>query len=94
MIWMAIVSVYGVMSIITAGAYALDKRRAVRGGRRISEKTLHTLEFLGGWPGALIAQRIFRHKRQKTSFLLVFVCIVLLHLAGWAAIIWMLMRQT
>ena len=31
-------------------------------------KTLHWLEFLGGWPGALIAQRVIRHKNKKTSF--------------------------
>jgi len=64
-------------------AYGVDKRRAVRGERRVSENTLHLLALIGGWPGALIASSCFRHKTQKLSFRLVLFVIVALHAVGW-----------
>ncbi|SJM91388.1 Cold-shock protein (fragment) [Crenothrix polyspora] len=51
---------------------------------RIPEKSLHTLELLGGWPGALLAQRTLRHKNRKPSYQVVFWLIVGLHVAGLA----------
>lgn len=68
-----------VMSFVCFAAYGMDKRRAVNGGRRVPEQTLHILAFLGGWPGALLGQRQFRHKTKKMSFLIVFWLIVMLH---------------
>jgi len=53
-----------------------DKRRAVHGGRRVAERTLHILELLGGWPGALFGQVLFRHKRRKLTYMLVFLGIL------------------
>ena len=35
---------------------------------RIRESTLHLFSLLGGWPGALIAQELFRHKAKKLEF--------------------------
>ena len=39
----------------------------------------------GGWPGALLAQRVFRHKTRKMSFLVVFYLATAVNLAvlGW-----------
>ncbi|MCE7524423.1 DUF1294 domain-containing protein [Alloalcanivorax xenomutans] len=39
----------------------------------------------GGWPGALLAQRVFRHKTRKTSFQVVFYLVVAANLGalGW-----------
>ncbi len=75
---------YGVMSVVAFIAYAWDKRAAQRGGPRTPEVTLHLLELLGGWPGALFAQRLIRHKNAKVGYQLVFWAIVLLHLVvGW-----------
>lgn len=68
------------LSCATFAAYGFDKRQAVTAGRRLPERTLHLLAFLGGWPGALVGQRLFRHKTAKTSFLIVFWLIVLLHI--------------
>jgi uncharacterized membrane protein YsdA (DUF1294 family) len=45
--------------------YASDKTRAREKTWRIPEATLHLLELIGGWPGALIAQRRLRHKCSK-----------------------------
>ena len=49
-------------------AYGLDKRRAGRGERRISERTLVLLGApgpLGAWTGVFV----FRHKTRKPWFL-------------------------
>ena len=70
-----------VMSVVSFVAYGLDKRRAGNSSRRIPENTLHLLAFLGGWPGALLGQRQFRHKTKKVSFLIVFWLVVVLHIA-------------
>ena len=76
---MWIVAWYAFMSVITLAVYALDKSAARRDTRRIRERTLHTLELLGGWPGALAAQQLFRHKRRKWSFFLVTWLIAAVH---------------
>ncbi len=70
-----------ILSIASFAIYALDKRRAIRGDRRMPERTLHVLAFLGGWPGALFGQRQFRHKTKKTPFLIVFWFLVVAHVA-------------
>ncbi|MFL6281271.1 MAG: DUF1294 domain-containing protein [Vicinamibacterales bacterium] len=75
---------YVLMSVIAFGMYWIDKRRATRGDWRVSEKALHTIELLGGWPGAWSAQRMFRHKWRKTHYVVVFWIIVAVHVAGWA----------
>ena len=49
------------INIVTIIAYWKDKRSAVRGNWRIPEVQLHTLELLGGWCGAFLAQKIFHH---------------------------------
>lgn len=74
---------YLAFSLLTFAFYWHDKRSALRGERRIPEKTLHLLELFGGWPGALLAQQVFRHKTRKWSFQLLFWLIVLLHQTLW-----------
>ena len=68
----AVPAVYLAASAAAAIAYRVDKSAAQTGAWRTSERTLHLLALIGGWPGALIAQRIFRHKSQKASFQLAF----------------------
>ncbi|MHB9116730.1 MAG: DUF1294 domain-containing protein [Burkholderiales bacterium] len=80
---------YAGMSVITAAAYAWDKSRARRGGRRVSEQTLHLMAALGGWPGAALAQRAFRHKTRKASFQAVLWLTAAAHLSFWA---WVFIR--
>ena len=69
------------MSLACFIAYGLDKRQAATGGRRVSEHTLHLMAFLGGWPGALLGQRQFRHKTQKATFRIAFWIVVFLHVS-------------
>jgi uncharacterized membrane protein YsdA (DUF1294 family) len=77
-IYLSIVLVTSVVCFVT---YGWDKRQAINGGRRVPERTLQILAFLGGWPGALLGQRQFRHKTKKLSFLVVFWFVVVLHVA-------------
>jgi uncharacterized membrane protein YsdA (DUF1294 family) len=76
--------IYLIMSVVAFALYAADKRRASRRQWRVGEATLHLVELLGGWPGALLAQRALRHKLQKGSYMFVFWAIVVIHAAGWA----------
>lgn len=59
---------YAVMSALAFFLYGLDKYRAQSGGWRIPEPTLLLVAFVGGWPGALIARGLFRHKTRKQPF--------------------------
>ena len=74
-----IATLYLLASGVCFLAYAHDKRAARLHARRTSERTLQTLALLGGWPGALLAQRLLRHKTRKPAFQAVFWGIVLLH---------------
>lgn len=56
------IAVYGMLSVVTFVAYALDKSAARAGNWRTPESTLLLLGLAGGWPGALVAQRLLRHK--------------------------------
>ena len=59
---------YGAASLVAFAAYGVDKSAARRDAHRISEQTLLLLGLIGGWPGALVAQQLFRHKTRKRSF--------------------------
>ncbi len=74
---------YGVVSVIAFLLYWSDKHEARTDARRIPENILHAVELAGGWPGALIAQQVFRHKTRKVSYQVLFWAIVLLHQVFW-----------
>ena len=64
--WVA--GLYVASSIVCFAFYAIDKSAAVAGRWRISEGTLIFLGFACGWPGAIVAQQILRHKSNKERF--------------------------
>ena len=68
--------------------YAVDKAAARAGRDRISESMLLSLGFIGGWPGALVAQQVFRHKTVKRLFRVRFWLSVAANVAifAWAAL--------
>ncbi|KQQ55764.1 hypothetical protein ASF84_10555 [Pseudomonas sp. Leaf127] len=74
---------YVVPSLLAVALYRHDKRQAGQGGQRTPENALHAVELLGGWPGALLAQQLFRHKTRKLSYQAVFWLIVIIHQAFW-----------
>ncbi|MFK4805464.1 DUF1294 domain-containing protein [Microbacterium sp. ZW CA_36] len=61
-------ALYGAASLITFAAYGIDKSAARRSAGRVPEQTLLLLGLVGGWPGAIVAQQLFRHKTRKRSF--------------------------
>jgi uncharacterized membrane protein YsdA (DUF1294 family) len=76
---------YIAASLVTFIVYGWDKRCARRGKQRVRERTLHIMELLGGWPGALVAMRVFNHKRRKRSYMAMFIAIIALHVGLWIA---------
>lgn len=63
---------YPAVSALTFMVYAFDKSAARQGEWRTAESTLHMLALVGGWPGALLAQQMLRHKSSKAEFRAVF----------------------
>ncbi|WP_425316953.1 DUF1294 domain-containing protein [Stutzerimonas chloritidismutans] len=76
-------AIYTVASLLTFVLYWRDKHSALKDRWRTPETTLHFFELVGGWPGALVAQQVFRHKTRKLSYQLAFWLIVVLHQAFW-----------
>lgn len=70
------------INLVTIIAYGVDKRAAKKGNWRVPEIRLHTLELLGGWIGAFIAQKIFRHKTKKKSFQAMFWLMLVLQVSA------------
>ena len=83
---------YAVASIAAAIVYRLDKSAAARNGWRTSEAVLHVMALIGGWPGALVAQQVFRHKSRKLSFRLAFWATVALNCGALTWTAWMARR--
>ena len=63
---------YGLLSAVAFLLYRADKSAAQQGTRRTPESTLHTIALVGGWPGALLARQVFRHKTIKQPFRTIF----------------------
>ncbi|AIY44173.1 Integral membrane protein [Collimonas arenae] len=83
---LAVTGLYAVASTIAFIAYAIDKAASQSRQWRTRESTLHVLALIGGWPGALLAQGILRHKSKKQKFQLVFWITVLLN---FCALVWL-----
>jgi uncharacterized membrane protein YsdA (DUF1294 family) len=79
-----ILVLYIIVSLITFIAYAIDKKAARNGRWRTQESTLHLFSFFGGWPGAIFAQQLLRHKSRKQEFRFVFWVTVLLNVGVFA----------
>ena len=61
----------GYLAAVNLAAFLLmgaDKRRARRGGWRVSEKTLFLFPALGGALGGLLGMKVFRHKTKHWYF--------------------------
>ncbi|MEQ7754110.1 DUF1294 domain-containing protein [Xanthomonas sp. WHRI 8391] len=72
---------YAAASVVAMIVYRRDKSAAQRGQQRTPETTLHIIALLGGWPGALLAQGLFRHKSSKAAFQAWFWIIVMVNVA-------------
>lgn len=66
-----------------------DKRFAMKGRRRISEKALFTAALLGGAPGMYAAMRLIRHKTLHKRFMIGLPVIMVLHICMAAGVFWL-----
>lgn len=78
---------YAALSLLAFGLYAVDKSAARNGRRRVPEARLHVVALLGGWPGALLAQRVVRHKTIKQPFRTIFWITVAVNIAALVALL-------
>lgn len=83
----AVATLYVAASLVTFMAYALDKSAARSGQWRTQEKTLFLMGLAGGWPGAVFAQQLFRHKSSKRDFQAFFWLTVMVNCG---ALVWLL----
>lgn len=71
------------LSGISFMLFFIDKRAAISGKQRIPESHLLFFGLLGGWPGSLLGQRLFRHKTKKVSFRVRLYASVVISLIGY-----------
>lgn len=76
-IWM------GAAGVVLFAVMGYDKRRAVAGQWRVSEKTLWLLALLGGAWGGCVGMKIFRHKTRHSAFVIGFPLLA----AAWIAML-------
>lgn len=88
----AVLAVVALWNLVTWAVYRMDKARAGRQARRISESTLLGMAAMGGSIGALVAVHAhrWRHKARKASFVVPLWLIAAAHagLVGWALWRW------
>ncbi len=82
--WFALA--YVAASVVAFVVYAVDKQAAVANDWRVSEGTLHVIALAGGWPGALVAQQVLRHKSNKAAFRSTFWATVCVNMLAFIAI--------
>lgn len=59
-----------VINLIAVIVTVHDKNAAMRGARRVSERTLFILSALGGSPAMYLTMLFISHKTRKTRFML------------------------
>lgn len=69
-----------IINLITFIIFIIDKFRAVKGEWRLPEYGLWFLSLIGGSLGGLMAMQIFRHKRRKSSFMIIMLFILILQI--------------
>ena len=76
---------YIAASCVAYLSYMFDKNAALKEQWRTPEVTLHLVSLFGGWPGAMLAQVMLRHKTQKLGFQVTYWITVVLNCAafGW-----------
>lgn len=77
------------VSLFTFCVYGVDKKNAIKGRRRIPEKTLLGLSLIGGALGGLLGMAKFRHKTSLEHWYFTFLNAVGLIIHG-AVIIYLI----
>jgi len=82
--WLGIV--YAGASVVAFVLYAVDKSAARADRRRTPESTLLGAGLVGGWPGAIVAQQVLRHKTVKREFRVPFWITVVVNVLAFVAV--------
>ncbi|WP_299999279.1 DUF1294 domain-containing protein [uncultured Cedecea sp.] len=82
MTWLCLVN------LLTFAIYGADKYAARKSWRRVPESVLLLFGFVGGWPGAVFGQKLFRHKTQKQPFKKYFMISVILNILAVSVLYW------
>ncbi len=77
------------INIVAFFFFGLDKLKSQLSSRRISEKALWFLAFIGGSAGSLFGMYFFHHKTKKTSFQIVLALILLAQIV----LVWWLLNN-
>lgn len=75
LIYIFIISFFSVIVCVS------DKKKAIKGKRRISEKTLFILSFFGGATAMYLTMLKVRHKTKHKRFMIGLPVIILFHFA-------------
>ncbi|ECT6115800.1 DUF1294 domain-containing protein [Salmonella enterica subsp. enterica serovar Berta] len=73
-------------NVLTLAIYGIDKTAARKTWHRVPESTLLVFGVVGGWPGAIVGQQLFRHKTQKQPFKTYFIVSVIVSIVVTVAI--------
>ena len=73
-------------NVLTLVIYGADKMAARKAWRRVPESTLLVFGVVGGWPGAIVGQQLFRHKTQKQPFKTWFIVSVIVSVSAMVAV--------
>ena len=85
---LSVAGLYIALSILAFAMYAADKRAAQKGRWRTPESTLLLIGLIGGWPGAIVAQQLLRHKTKKLSFRTKFWVSVIVNVVVFVLLVW------
>ena len=81
-----------IISIITFCLYGVDKKKAIKGKRRISEKCLFSFGIFGGAIGAILGMVTFSHKTKHFYFWIINVFMLIIQIAILLLLIYLEMK--
>lgn len=81
----------GFAELAAFGLFWFDKTQARDHGWRVRETTLLLAALFGG-VGAWMGQHLLRHKTRKEPFRTLLGVVIIAHLIGVAAVVWLLLR--
>lgn len=76
------------INILGGILFCIDKLLAIRGSRRIRERTLHSFEAMGGALVMMPLMYVIRHKYKKPSYYMVSWLLCLLWLVLLVLVLW------
>ena len=91
--WIYLVLIMALWNIVTFAMYGIDKRKAMKGKRRISERILILCAFIMGSMGALLGMSVFRHKTKHLKFKLLLPVALIINI-GIVALVWYCFGQS